>query len=365
MYKKIFLDAPNVGELEKKYLNNAIDSGYVSSVGPFVAEFEAEFAKLLGVKKAVSTQSGTTAIHMVLHELGVGKGDEVIVPALTFIASINPVLYVNAKPVFVDIDPVTWNIDAAAVEKAITDKTKVIIAVHLYGNPCNMDQILRIAKKHNIYVIEDAAESLGAKYNGNYTGTLGDFGCFSFNGNKVITTGGGGMIVGNSPKKLEHIKFLANQAKDRSNESYHPEIGFNDRMTNIEAALGLAQLKRLEGFLKKKERFNEIYRNELKSIKKISFQETLTNANSSYWLVCILLKDIDIPLLQSNLKNKGVTTRRIFMPIVEFPPYKRYKNHDYKNSYRIYERGLCLPCSTLNSEDDIYSACKILKGCLR
>jgi len=206
---------------------------------------------------------------MALYEVGIGPGDEVIVPVLTFVATVNPIKYVGATPVFVDVDIHTWNIDPAKIEENITKKTKAIIPVHLYGNPCNMDEITKIAYKHNLYVIEDATESLGAKHKGVHTGTLGDLGCFSFNGNKVITTGGGGMVIGNNEKHLAHIKFLVNQARDESKGYYYPEIGFNYRMTNLEAAVGLAQFKRLNDFLVKKRTFNMIYRDELKSCKEI------------------------------------------------------------------------------------------------
>ncbi|MFH1282642.1 MAG: aminotransferase class V-fold PLP-dependent enzyme, partial [bacterium] len=315
-----------------------------------------------GAKEAVSTQSGTAALHIALHELGVGPGDEVIVPVSTFIATVNPVKYVGAKPVFVDVNSHTWNIDTSKIEKALTKKTKAIMPVHLYGNPCYMDEIMCIAKSNNLFVIEDATQSLGATYNGTYTGTFGDFGCFSFNGNKTITTGGGGMVVGTVEKRLNHIKFLVNQAREESKGYYHPEIGFNYRMTNLEAALGLAQIGRLEEFVSKKRRFNRIYREELGKLDYIKFQEEYPGAESSFWLSCILIDvDREIEDIKNALRTKGIPTRRIFIPIVEFPPYKRYKHTDYKNSYHIYNMGLCLPSSVLNSEDDIYGVCKILR----
>lgn len=362
MFKNISLDDPNVGKLEKQYLNKTIDDGFVSTFGPYISEFEKRFAAYLHTKKAVSTQSGTMAIHIALHELGVGKGDEVIVPALTFVATVNPVIYVGAKPVFVDVDAKTWNIEPKDIEKNVTKKTKAIIPVHLYGNPCNMDEILKIAKEKNLYVIEDAAESLGAKYKAKYTGTFGDLGCFSFNGNKIITTGGGGMLVGKNKKRLEHIKFLVNQARDESKEYYYPEIGFNYRMTNIEAALGLAQMKRLDEFLAKKRKFNAIYKKELKSMESIRFQKAYEGSESSYWFSCILFeKNIDIPRLQKKLKERGVPTRRVFMPVTELPPYRAYKRSDYASSYYVYDKGLCLPSAAVNSEEDIYYTSKILR----
>lgn len=365
MSKEIFLDAPNLGKLEKAYLARTIDTGFVSTVGPFVSEFEEKFARYLGVKKAVSTQSGTAAIHMALYELGIGEGDEVIVPALTFIATANPVVYVKAKPVFADVDIRTWNIDPEDVRKKITRKTKAIIPVHFYGNPCDMKALMRIAKERSLYVIEDATESLGARFAGRHTGTFGDIGCFSFNGNKVMTTGGGGMVVGNSSKRLEHIKFLVNQARLGSGEYYHPEVGFNYRMTNVEAALGLAQMVRLGSFLRKKALIRRIYEEELGDLEFMRFQEAYEDAESSWWLTCVLFeKGVDVAELQKRLKEKGIPTRRVFMPLTEFPPYREFKRGTYKNSYKIYERGLCLPGSTLNSGNDIRHVCGILRRML-
>ncbi len=360
--REIHLDAPNVDGLEKEYLNRAIDDGYVSTAGPYVSEFEEKVRSYLGAKKAVSTQSGTAALLMALYELGIGSQDEVIVPVLTFVATANAVVHVGAKPVFVDVDSATWNIDPEKMEKAITKKTKAIIPVHLYGNPCQMDIIMDIAKRHNLYVIEDAAESLGAKYRRKNMGTFGDYGCFSFNGNKIVTTGGGGMVVGEDARGLEHIKFLANQARSKSNRYYYSEVGFNYRMTNIEAALGLAQMEKIDKFLNKKRVFNHIYRSELGNIDNIHFQEEFQDAESSYWFTCIAFdRGIEIGNLQIALKRKGVPTRRIFMPVVEFIPYKIYKKDEYKNAYSIYAGGLCLPSSTRNTKDDIYCVCKTIE----
>lgn len=366
MCKNIYLDAPNIGEPEKRYLNKAIDSGYVSTIGPFVAEFEKRFAEYLGAVRAVSTQSGTGALHISLHELGIGKGDEVIVPALTFIATVNPIIYVGAKPVFVDVDIRTWTIDPEEIERNITRRTKAIIAVHLYGNPCDMDAVMKIAKRHDLYVIEDATESLGARYKNRYTGTIGDLGCFSFNGNKIITTGGGGMVVGNDRRRLDHIKYIVNQARDETRSGYyHTEIGFNYRMTNIEAALGLAQMRRLGRFLETKRRIAAMYRKGLKEIKDIGFQEELSGAKSSWWLTSIVLGNgAGLSSLQEGLRSEGISTRRVFMPLPEQPPYKTYKKRDYKNSYSIYERGLCLPSSTLNSKKGIQRVYDAVKDAL-
>lgn len=301
---KIYLDAPNLGKLEKEYLIEAINTNFVSVVGPFVPEFEEKFAEYIGVKKAVSVQSGTAAIHIALYELGIGQNDEVIVPSLTFIATINPVLYVGAKTVIVDVDPNTWNINPYEIKKVITEKTKAIIPVHLYGNPCNMDAIMELAREHGLYVIEDATESLGATYKAEQTGTFGHYGCFSFNGNKIITTGGGGMIVTDDEDKANHIKFLVNQARNNLKGYYHPEMGFNYRMTNIEAALGLAQLKRINEFLKRKRRSRKIYHEILGDIPYIKLQKKYNNSNGCWWLTCVKIeKDINIDNLIKKLKK--------------------------------------------------------------
>ena len=360
---KIELDAPNLGELEKKYLCDCIDSNFVSTVGPYVTKFEEDFAKYLGVNKAVSAQSGTASLHGALIEFGITVGDEVIVPALTFVATVNPIKYVGATPVFVDVDPVTWDISPEGIEQAITAKTKAIIPVHLYGNPCNMKKIMGIAKKYNLFVIEDATESLGALYHGKYTGTFGDAGCFSFNGNKVITTGGGGMTVTRDIKRAEHIKFMVNQARDASKGFYHTEIGYNMRMTNLEASLGLAQMERLPEFLSKKKKFNEIYREVLSDISCLAFQNEYEFAQSACWLSSVIIKhpQKDIPTIQDELKEHGIPTRRLFVPVTEFPPYKDCAVGEYKISLDLYDHGLCLPSSTLNDYDAIYFAAKKLK----
>lgn len=361
---ELYLDSPNLGELEKEYILKAIDSNFVSTVGPFVPEFEEKFAKYLKVTSCVAVQSGTAAIHAALYELGIKEGDEVIVPAITFVATVNPIVYCGATPVFVDIDKDTWDIDPKEIEKAITSKTKAIIPVHLYGNPCDMDEIMKIAEKYGLYVIEDATESLGAEYKGRMTGTIGHVGCFSFNGNKIITTGGGGMISTNKEKWAAHIKFLVNQARDVSQGYFHPEIGFNYRMTNLEAALGLAQLERLPEFLKKKRMYFETYKKIFEGIEEITFQKEYEGAISSAWLPSIKIDckkvNMTIPEIQSKLKERGIPTRRIFNPIIDFPPYVKYKKGSYSNSYEIFENGLSLPASTLNTMESIEYAAKTL-----
>ncbi|NBV41631.1 aminotransferase class V-fold PLP-dependent enzyme [bacterium] len=361
----LVLDAPNVGELEKDYLCRAVDSGYVSTAGPFVSEFEAGFADYLKIPHAVSTQSGTAAIHVALHHLGIGPGDEVIVPVLTFIATVNPVRYVGAVPVFVDIDPVTWTLDPAQIESKITDRTKAIIPVHLFGAVCDMTSILAIAQRYGLAVIEDATESLGSTYDGKYTGTLGAFGCFSFNGNKTMTTGGGGMVVGRDQAALDHIKFLVNQARDESVGYYHPEVGFNYRLTNLEAAMGLAQLSRLGDFLVAKAAYYQAYREVFSELDSVSIQGSVAGSTHSRWLTGIRVSGgRDVSAIQSALLSSGIPTRRLFMPLTEHPPYREDRGL-YPNAYSVFDEGLCLPSSTLNSVSDTRRAAEIIGDSLR
>jgi perosamine synthetase len=296
---------------------------------------------------------------MSLRELGIGPGDEVIVPVLTFVASVNPIVYMGAIPVFVDVDPLTWNMDPEQVKKAVTKKTKAILPVHLYGNPCAMDEIMAIAEEKGLKIVEDATESLGARFKGQYTGTFGDFGCFSFNGNKIITTGGGGLIVGKNENDLEHIHFLINQAKSGED---HPEIGFNYRMTNLEAAIGLAQFEQFTDFLNKKKMIHKIYEEELG----LDFQKACPQADSSCWLTCVLLpENISAARCLEELSRRQIPVRRIFKPVVEHAPYSNHKNRKFPNAYSIYERGLCLPSSTLNSADDIRYAASVFKEVIK
>lgn len=364
---RLFLDSPNLGDLEKKKLLECVDSNYVSTVGPFVNEFEERFSRFLDAESAVSVQSGTAAIHMALVELGIGPGDEVILPALTFVASANPVLYVGANPVFVDVDPLSWTLDPKKTEQAITKKTKAIIPVHLYGNPCDMDSLVKLANENDLAIIEDATESLGAKWKRQHTGTMGDFGCFSFNGNKLITTGGGGMVVAKDITKAKHIKFLVNQAREASKGYFHEELGYNYRMTNLEAALGLAQMERLEQFLQQKKAFAQIYRDILSDLPFIRFQEELPYGESSWWLPSMIIDagEIAIADFQLQLNEAGIPTRRLFGPLVDYPYLRKYLKHDeYSIARNLYQRGINLPASTLNSKEDTAKAAEIIRSFL-
>ncbi|WP_422446927.1 LegC family aminotransferase [Thermoanaerobacterium sp. DL9XJH110] len=361
---KIPLDWPNLGELEKEYVVKAIESGYVSTSGPLVKKFEEEFANCVGAKYAVATANGTMALHLALMLLSIGPGDEVIVPALTFIASVNPVIYVGATPVVVDVDPVTWNIDPEAIKKAVTPRTKAIIPVHLYGNPANMIEIIKIARKYNLHVIEDASEALGSKLNGKYMGTFGDIGVFSFNGNKIITTGGGGMLVTDDELIARKARLIVNQGRESGIIEYeHIEIGYNYRLTNLQAALGLAQLKRLPEFLSAKVKNAEIYKQELNDIPGITWQQEIPEASSNWWLFSVILDEKYKSRIEiiNDLKCDGIQTRPLFKPIYMQPCYKGFSFPLCPIAFKLYSRGINLPSATFLTEKDIKYTCHCLK----
>jgi perosamine synthetase len=351
----IHLDYNNIGPLEQEYVLRALQKGYTSTACPLVDEFEKAMAEYLGVPAVVATNSGTAALHLALLAWGVGPGDEVIVPALTFIGTANAVSYTGAKPVFVDVDPKTWCIDVEEVDKAITSKTKVVMPVHLYGNPCDMDKLTFMRKDQPFSLISDGAQSLGAIYR-NIPVEKWTYACISFNGNKTMTTGGGGMVVCPNSDK-EKIDKLARQGKNND------ILAYNYRMTGLSAALGLAQLERLDEFLAKKRRINEIYRNELYGL--VEFQEATPNSEPSWWMTACLLKDTDYPhTVRDEIEKRHIPLRRVFPPMNCF---KRFgcAGNQYPRSFHIYWFGLCLPSSTLNTEKDIMESTRIIKDILK
>ena len=348
---------PEIGEEELKNVIEAVKSGWVSSKGKFIEEFENLFAKYIGVKYGVATSNGTVALHLALAALDVGPHDEVIVPDLTFVATINAVLYVGAKPVIVDIDPNYWCLDPSKLREAITSRTKAIIPVHLYGHPCHMDAIMEVAVRHGLYVIEDSAEAHGAEYKGRKIGSFGHISCFSFYGNKIITTGEGGMCLTNDEELAEKMKTLRDHGMDPKKRYWHNVIGFNYRMTNLQAALGVAQLSKIEEFIEKKRRIARLYAEGLSSIEGITLHPEMPWAKCVYWLYSILINEektgITKDKLAEKLQNCGIETRNIFYPLHEMPPYKKYAKLSYPASSAISRKGLSLPSSVKLSEEDI------------
>ncbi len=284
------VSAPLVGKREKSLASRAIESGWVSSRGPYLEEFERRFARFVGTREGVATTSGTTALHLALATLGIGVGDEVLVPDFTIVACANAVLYTGATPVFVDVDPVTWTMDPESASHKITRRTKAIMPVHIYGHPADMDRVLSIAREHDIAVVEDAAEAHGAKYRGRRVGSIGDIGCFSFYSNKIITTGEGGMIVTQSPRHAARARRLRDLAFAGSRRDYrHSELGFNYRMTNLQAAIGLAQVERADEFVDHRRRCAQIYSELLDGTPGITLPWEAPWAENVYWMYTILV----------------------------------------------------------------------------
>jgi perosamine synthetase len=354
---------PEIGEVELKNVVEAVKSGWVSSKGKFIEEFENSFAKYVGVKYGVATSNGTAALHLALAALGVRPHDEVIVPDLTFAATINAVLYVGAKPVIVDIDPTYWCLGPSKLRKAITSRTKAIIPVHLYGHPCDMDAILEVAERQGLYVIEDAAEAHGAEYKGRRVGCFSHIACFSFYGNKIITTGEGGMCLTNDEGVMEKMRILRDHGMNPDKKYWHNIVGFNYRMTNLQAALGVAQLSKIEKFIEKKRRIARLYAEELSSIEGVTLHPEMPWAKCVYWLYSILLNEkvgVTRDQLMEKLAMEGIETRNLFYPLHEMPLYQRYANLSYHASSAVSRRGLSLPSSVkLNEEDIIYITRKI------
>lgn len=361
--------APSIGEKEIAFVTEAIKSGWVSSKGKYIELFEKEFALFCGSSHGSTTANGTVALHLALLALGIGPGDEVIAPTLTFVASISPLLYVGARPVFADVDPQHWCIDPADIEKRITSRTKAILVVHVYGHPADMDRIQNIAKKHGLFVIEDAAEAHGACYRENRVGALSDVSIFSFYGNKVITTGEGGVILSNSKAVIDRVNFLKNQAMDPARRYWHSEVGYNYRMTNLQAALGLAQLSRINELLEKKRQIAKWYHEHLDA-ETVTFQMELPWARSACWMVSILPHKIATAeqrdKLVSDLERQEIETRPLFYPAHTFPPYAQFaESAGFPVAERISRQGINLPSGADLREQDVQQVCAALQRILK
>ncbi|MBI5698828.1 DegT/DnrJ/EryC1/StrS family aminotransferase [Candidatus Saganbacteria bacterium] len=364
---KIPVYKPFIDEQERKNVLDCLDTGWISSLGKYIPMFEQQFADYCGKKYGVATSNGTNALHMALKSLAIGVGDEVVVPALSFIATTNAVLYTNAKPIFVDSEMETWNIDPSLIENKITKRTKAIIAVHLYGQPVRIKLIKSIAKKHGLFLIEDAAEAHGAECNGKKVGSYGDISCFSFYGNKVITTGEGGMCLTNDRKVYEKLRMLRDHGMSKTVRYWHPEMGYNYRMTNIQAAIGLAQLKKIDMFIQNKRQIATWYDRELADVPGIVLPPRTKWAKSVYWLYSILITPecrIGRDGLMKKLHDCGVDTRPLFIPNHRMP-YIIMKNHDrFYVAETLSKTGINLPSYPMLTEKEVkYVAACIKKYC--
>lgn len=350
--------APVLGERELDYVTDCIRSGWVSSLGEYVRRFEQQFAAYCGVRHGVATHNGTVALHLALAALGIGPGDEVIVPSLTFVATGNAVAYTGATPIFVDSETTSWNIDPAAVAAAITPRTRAIIAVHLYGHPANMDALRDLATGHRLVLIEDAAEAHGACYKGRRTGSLGDVAVFSFYGNKIITTGEGGMVLSNDAAFVERCYYLENQAKARENPYWHAEIGYNYRMTNIQAALGVAQMERIDEFVAARVRNADHYNRRLAEVPGITRPPCAEWARNVYWMYTVLIEDdygLDRDTFMARLRQRGIETRPAFYPLHRLPMYDC--GQQLPVAEEIARRGVNLPSGSALTPAEVDAVC--------
>ena len=375
MSKKILLASPHMSDegYEQQFIKEAFDTNWIAPLGENVNKFEEEIANYVGVKTGAALSAGSAAIHLGLKALNVKQGDIVFCSSLTFSATCNPIIYQNATPVFIDSEYETWNMDPLALEKAFEKypNPKAVIVVHLYGTPAKMDEIIKICKKHNVPLIEDAAESLGSIYNGQQTGTFGEYGVFSFNGNKIITTSGGGMLVSNNEDGIKKVRFWATQSKEPVRHYEHKEIGYNYRMSNICAGIGRGQLKVLDKRIEKKTGIYNKYKNELEKVKEIKMQPIPKNTMPNHWLsVMTIDKDSKVkPLnIMETLEKENIDSRPVWKPMHLQPVFKEYdfitaKNDGTSVSEDLFNRGVCLPSDTKMTEEEQERVIDIIKKC--
>jgi len=363
MNSKIYLSPPHMSGEEMKYIYEAFETNWIAPSGPNIEVFEKELAKFTGSKYAVALTSGTAAIHLALIILGIKRGDKVLCSSFTFSASVNPVVYCNAEPVLIDSDEESWNMDLNLLEEAINDlnnkgeKPKALIITHLYGMPARMDEIISITNRYDIPVIEDAAEALGSTYKGQHAGTFGEIGILSFNGNKIITTSGGGAIISNNKYFIDRARFLSTQARDDAPHYQHSEIGYNYRMSNVVAGIGRGQLEVINDRIRSRRELNNFYRKHLNDLPGISFQNEQEDQKSNFWLTTILVDPdktggITREDLRLTLEKENIETRPLWKPMHMQPVFKNCTAYTNKISERLFKLGLCLPSGTNMSEDD-------------
>lgn len=371
MEEQIKLSLPHLAGNENKYVKDAIDSTWITPLGPYVNRFEDMLDEYLGVNNVVALSAGTAAIHIALALLGIGKGDEVICQSMTFSASANPIVYLGGSPVFVDSEPMTWNMEPALLRTAIEErikltshKPKAIIVVHLYGMPARMDEIMKIAAEYDIPIVEDAAEAIGSEYDGHKCGTIGRFGILSFNGNKMITTSGGGALICPDKENAQRALFLATQARENRPYYYHETIGYNYRLSNVSAAIGCAQMEELDWRVNRRRAIHGIYADALRDNPVVSVHNNPDNTfNSNYWLSTILLDDaspVSADDLRQKLASHNIETRLLWRPMHMQPVYKDAPAYVNGVSQRLFGHGLCLPSSTTLSDEQVQYVAQLI-----
>jgi perosamine synthetase len=359
--------APDLNGNEKAYVLECLESTWISSSGKYLDRFEAAFAEFCGVRHAVACSNGTTALHLALAALGVGPGDEIIVPTLTFVATANTVMYCGARPVFVDAEPDTWTIDPAAIEAKITPRTKGIIVVHLFGHPADMDPINAIARRHGLFVMEDAAQAHGAEGRGRRAGSLGDIATFSFFGNKIVTTGEGGMVVTDDDATAGRMRLLRTHGMDPTRRYWHPVVGYNYRMTNIAAAIGLAQLERVHWQLERRQELAAWYREELGSVGVLTCQAEKAWARHVWWMFSVLVSEgtVDRDDVMDAMRRRGIETRPIVHPLHTLPPYLDANvGQPFPVAEAIARCGINLPTWAGLTRDQVRFVCDALLECV-
>ncbi len=364
MNKRLFLSAPHMSGNELKYIEKVFNSNYIAPLGEYVNKFEESIKNYTGTPNALAVTSGTAAIHLALRILGIKEGDDVLASTFTFIGSVNAILYQNANPVFIDSDEASWNLSPellkAYLEKA-EKKPEALIITHLYGMSADIEKIAKICKEHGVYLIEDAAESLGATFNGKHTGTFGDFGIYSFNGNKILTTSGGGMLVSPNKEWIEKAMFYSTQAKGPFIHYEHEEYGYNYRMSNVLAAIGVAQMEVIEDRVLKKREIFEWYRKYLSDVEEITFMPELPNSRGNRWLTALTFEKTDFNKIMKALEDINVESRPLWKPMHMQKLFESCKRELDGTSERLYAKGLCLASSTMMQEKDVEMICKTIK----
>ena len=365
--KKIYLSSPHMSDegYELQYIQEAFNTNWIAPLGANVDGFEQELAAKVGAKYAAALTTGTAAIHLALKAAGVKAGDIVLCQSLTFSATANPIIYENAIPVFIDSNDATWNMDPKALEVAFEKygaKVKAVLVIHLYGLSADLDPIKNLCDKFGAVLIEDAAESLGSYYKGRHTGTIGDYGIFSFNGNKIITTSGGGMLVSDDEEKIKKARFWATQARDQARHYQHSELGYNYRMSNVVAGIGRGQLKVLDQRVAKKKYIFEFYRRALANLEGVEFMPINDWNESNYWLSCMTLSGKVKPLdIMEALEKENIESRPIWKPMHMQPYFAKYDFIGKDVSEKLFENGVCLPSDTKMTDEDLARVTEIIK----